>query len=494
MMNRTKNNRIFNSIAVSLTVLMFTACVPSLVEKTADKSVPANYHSSQDSLNQQEYANETVQDTTNSAQVNWKEFFTDPYLNNLIEIGLENNQELNITLQEIMISQNEVQARKGEYLPYLGLKAGAGLDKAAEYTRDGAVEENLNIREDEAFPEPLPDYMIGAYATWEIDIWSKLHNAKKASVLRYLSSIEGKNFMVTNLIAEIANSYYELLALDNQLAIVERNIEIQSNALKIVRLQKQAARVTELAVKKFEAEVFKTKSLQYKFKQQIVETENRINFLIGRYPQPIERNAEAFVDLIPKHIQAGIPSQLLENRPDIKQAELDLKAAELDIKVAKARFYPSLGISANLGYQAFNPKYLLKTPQSLLYGLAGDITAPLINRNAIKADYQSANAMQVQAVYNYERTVLNAYIEVANQVAKIDNLENSYDLIANQVAALTKSIDISNGLFRNARADYMEVLLTQRDALESKFELIETKKEQMAALVNMYQALGGGWN
>ncbi|WP_394349664.1 TolC family protein [Mesonia oceanica] len=493
-MNRTKNSRIFNSIAVSFIVLMFTACVPSLVEKTADASVPANYHNSQDTLNSPEYANEAVQDTINSAQVNWKEFFTDPYLNKLIEIGLENNQELNITLQEIMISQNEIQARKGEYLPYLGLRAGAGLDKAAEYTRDGAVEENLNIREEEAFPEPLPDYMIGAYATWEVDIWGKLHNAKKASVLRYLSSVEGKNFMVTNLIAEIANSYYELLALDNQLAIVERNIDIQSNALKIVRLQKQAARVTELAVKKFEAEVFKTRSLQFKFKQQIVETENRINFLIGRYPQPIERNAEAFVDLIPTHIKAGIPSQLLENRPDVKQAELDLKAAELDIQVAKARFYPSLGISASLGYQAFNPKYLLKTPQSLLYSLAGDITAPLINRNAIKADYQSANAMQIQAVYNYERTVLNAYIEVANQVSKIDNLGSSYDLIANQVAALTKSIDISNDLFKNARADYMEVLLTQRDALESKFELIETKKEQMNALVNMYQALGGGWN
>ncbi|WP_304132572.1 TolC family protein, partial [Mesonia mobilis] len=162
-------------------------------------------------------------------------------------------------------------------------------------------------------------------------------------------------------------------------------------------------------------------------------------------------------------------------------------------KVAKARFYPSLGISASLGYQAFNAKYLLKTPQSLLYSLAGDITAPLINRNAIKADYNSANAMQVQAVYNYERTVLNAYIEVANKVSRINNLEKSYDLVERQVEALTKSIDISNGLFRNARADYMEVLLTQRDALESKFELIETKKKQMNALVNIYQALGGGW-
>ena len=490
MMNRYRKQRIINSFSISLVLLMFTACVPSLVEKTANKEVPANFHNSQDTL--PAFAG-TQKDTMSSAQINWKEFFTDPYLNNLIEVGLENNQELNITLQEIQISQNEVRARKGEYLPYIGLQAGGGIDKAAKYTRDGAVEENLNIRENEAFPDPLPDYKIGAYATWEVDVWNKLHNAKKASVFRYLSSVEGKNFMVTHLIAEIANSYYELLALDNQLEIIHQNIDIQSNALRIVKLQKQAARATELAVQRFEAEVAKTKSLQYDIQQQIVETENRINFLVGRYPQPIERNSAAFTDLVPKHIQTGIPSAMLENRPDIKQAELDLKAAALDIKVAKARFYPSLGISASLGYQAFNAKYLLKTPQSLLYSLAGDITAPLINRNAIKADYNSANAMQVQAVYNYERTVLNAYIEVANKVSRINNLEKSYDLVAHQVEALTKSIDISNGLFRNARADYMEVLLTQRDALESKFELIETKKKQMNALVNIYQALGGGW-
>jgi NodT family efflux transporter outer membrane factor (OMF) lipoprotein len=300
--------------------------------------------------------------------------------------------------------------------------------------------------------------------------------------------------MVTNLIAEIANSYYELLALDNQLSIVKKNIEIQNNALEIVKLQKESTRVTELAVRKFEAEVYNTRSLQYDIQQKITETENRINFLVGRYPQHIQRNYQAFSNLVPDTIHAGIPSQLLANRPDIKQAELDLEAARLDVKVARARFYPSLGISASLGYQAFNPSYLLTTPESLIYSLAGDLTAPLINKNAIKATYYSANAKQVQAVYNYERAILNAYIEVANQLSKISNLEKSYDLKSKQVQTLTESITISNDLFKSSRADYMEVLMTQRDALESKFELIETKKEQMNALVNIYRALGGGWN
>ncbi|TRZ46221.1 TolC family protein [Robertkochia solimangrovi] len=463
-------------------LLNVTSCkLPEVATKTEDTTVP------------EQYAN-AVQDTVNSAKIRWQDYFTDPYLDSLIDTALENNQELNITMQEIAIARSEVKARKGEYLPFIDIGAGAGVDKKARYTSQGAMEATTDIRPGEEMPEPLPDFFVGATASWEIDIWNKLHNAKKAALSRYLSSVEGKNFLVTNLIAEIANSYYELLALDNQLEIVNQNIEIQSNALRIVKLQKEAARVTELAVRKFEAEVFKTRSLQYDVQQKITETENRINFLVGRFPQPISRDHHAFSTLIPEKIQTGIPSQLLENRPDIRQAELELAASKLDVKVAKARFYPSLGISAGIGYQAFNPKYLLNTPESLLYSIAGDLTAPLINRNEIKATYISANAKQVQAVYNYEQTILNAYVEVANQLSRIGNLEKSYELKSKEVDALTQSIDISSTLFRSARADYMEVLLTQRDALESRFELVETKMQQMNAFVSMYKALGGGWN
>jgi outer membrane protein TolC len=183
----------------------------------------------------------------------------------------------------------------------------------------------------------------------------------------------------------------------------------------------------------------------------------------------------------------------LANRPDIKQAELELVAAKLDVKVARAEFYPSLNISAGIGLQAFNPSYLVKFPESLLYSLIGDLAGPLINRNAIKAEYSKANAKQLQAIYNYERTILNAYLEVQTQLSKIDNLAKSYDLKSKQVDALTRSIDISNDLYKAARADYFEVLMTQRDALESKLELVETQKERMNAVVNVYRNLGGGW-
>ncbi len=462
--------------------LVYGACgIPKLADKTEQKNVPSIY------------SGDTGADTANTAKLGWKSFFTDPYLAALIDTALVRNQELNITLQEIEISRNEIRARKGEYLPFVGLKAGAGLEKVGRYTSQGAGDASTEITPGREVPEALPDYMIALQASWEIDIWKKLRNAKKAAVSRYLATVEGRNFLLTNLIAEVANSYYELLALDNQLAIVKQNIDIQNNALRIVKLQKEATRVTELAVRRFEAQVLNTTSLQYDIRQKIVETENRINFLLGRYPQPIARSTQEMETLVPAVVQPGMPAQLMANRPDIRQAEQELAAAKLDVKVAKARFYPSLGISAAIGYQAFDPSYLIKTPQSLLYSIAGDLVAPLVNRNAIKATYYTANAKQVQAVFNYERTVLNAYIEVANRLSRISNIRQSYALKTQQVQALIQSVDISNTLFKSAQADYMEVLMTQRDALESRFELIESKKQQMNALVDIYQALGGGW-
>ncbi|WP_343786250.1 efflux transporter outer membrane subunit [Wandonia haliotis] len=431
-------------------------------------------------------------DTTNIVDLSWRDYFSDANLIALIDTALVNNQELNITMQEIAISQSEIKARKGEYLPFVGLKAGAGLEKEGEYTRHGAVDEQLEIEPGKSFPNPFSDFGIGVYASWEIDVWKKLRNAKKAAVSRYLSSVEGRNFMVTNLISEIAESYYELMALDNLLDIVERNIEIQGSALQTVKQQKEAAKVTQLAVNRFEAQLLNTKNLQYEIRQRIVETENKINFLVGRFPQPIVRDSESFDNLPIGPVQEGIPSQLLENRPDIRQAELELMAAKLDVKVARANFYPSFKISGGVGLQAFNPAHLIK-PESIFYNLLGDLIAPLINRNALKAQYASASAKQIQAIYEYEQTILSGYIDVLNQLAKIDNFSKSYETKAKEVELLNQSVTIANNLFTSARADYAEVLLTQREAVESRIELIEIKLQQMNAKINIYRALGGGW-
>jgi outer membrane protein, multidrug efflux system len=467
-------------IPICIACLLITGCkAPALVQAPNVKPAPAAF------------ANST--DTVSSGSIQWRQFFADKYLESLIDTALKNNQELSITLQEIEISKNEILSKKGAILPRVEAGGGIGIDKVGRYTSQGAGDASTDIVDGKEVPEWLPDYRIGAVATWEVDVWKKLRTSKKAAVTRYLATVEGKNFVVTNLIAEVANAYYELLALDNQLQIVKQTIQLQQNALAIVRVQKQAAAATELAVKKFEAEVLGSQSLEYDILQKIAAKENEVNFLLGRYPQPVARDTTGFLNKIPAQVTAGIPSQLLQNRPDIKQAELELEAAKLDIAVAKAEFYPSFNIAAGVGFQAFSPKYLYRFPESLLFNIAGDIAGPLINKSAIKAEYYTANARQIQAVYNYERSILNGFIEVSTELSNIKNQQEIFNYKSKEVDTLVASIDISNALFKNARADYLEVLLTQRDALESKLELIETKLRQFNSVTNIYKALGGGW-
>lgn len=475
-----KIRNIFATLGITGACITYAGChVPQVAQKQENKEVPETYA--------------VVQDTSNTGLVKWRDFFTDPNLAVLIDTALKNNQELNITLQEIEIARNEVRARKGELLPAVGYRAGAGIDKAGRYTSQGAGDASTEITPGKKVPDYLGDFIVGLNANWEVDIWHKLHNAKDAEVNRYLATIEGKNFVLSNLIAEVANSYYELLSLDYQLDIINQNIALQKNALEVVKVQKQAARATELAVQKFEAEVKSTESRAFAIQQGIKETENRINFLLARYPQPIARTDAGFLNLPLAAVSTGVPSQLLANRPDIRQAELELAASKLDVKVARAQFYPSFDISAVIGFNAFNPSYLVKFPESLITSLVGDLAGPLINKNAIKAQYLTANAKQLQAVYNYERSILSGYIEVANELSNISNLRQTFEQKQKQVEVLNKSVEVSNALYKAARADYLEVLTTQRDVLEARLELAETKKNQLGAVVNMYKDLGGGW-
>ena len=474
-------NRFYHYTGFALFLLSLAACKPlEIKQRVENRAVP------------EKYAN-ADSDSTNTGKIKWNSYFNDPNLQTLITQALANNQELHIMLQEIEMAKNEVSAKKGEYLPSVGVKVGAGVDKVSRYTNIGAMEKNTEIVPGREMPEPLFDFGVGLQAQWETDIWGKLHNATKAQLQRYFASVEGKNFMVTNLISEIADSYYELLALDNELLVINENVKIQNDALVVVNDLKKNARSNKLAVKRFEAQILKTQGMQYDIKQKITETENKINYLVGRFPHPVQRDQDSYDKLVPQTVYAGIPADLLENRPDIKQAEYELAASKLDIKSAKARFYPSLDIAAGVGFQAFDPTYLIK-PEAFLSSLVGELTAPLINKRAIKAAYYNANSRQVQAVYHYEQTILGAYIEVANQLSKIKNLENGFQIKTREVDALNESIGISNDLFKYARADYMEVLLTQRDALESKFELVEKKVNQLKASVAIYRSLGGGWD
>lgn len=429
---------------------------------------------------------------TNGVVIGWREFFQDPVLAGLISTALTNNQELYILQQEVAIAKAEVGARKGELFPFVRLGGSAGFDKVSKNTRNGAVEENLDIQPGRKFPEPLQNYGVAADFDWEIDIWRKLRNQRDAAISRYLATQEGRNFMVTHLVSEIAESYYELLALDSQLGILRQMVAVQERALESVKLKKAAARVTELAVRRFEAEVFKNKSRLFELQQKVTETENRLNFLAGRYPQPITRNPEGFELRTLNQLQAGVPSELLRNRPDVRQAELELAAAGLDVKAAGARFYPAANISAVLGLESFTLGSPIISQANMIYGATANLAGPLINRSAIKAAFRSAEASQVAAIYRYQQTVLKAYVDVVNQLSNINNMGQSYDLKARQVEAMSDSATLSSQLFDSARADYTEVLLTQREALESRIDLVEIKQAQLGALVKAYKAIGGG--
>ncbi len=466
---------------IGLIFLVFImACkVPSIVQIENKQVIPVSFSQSSDSLN--------------SAAIKWRTFFSDTYLIKLIDTALKNNYELLTNAQDIEISKNNIKIKHANLLPKGNGVVGLGLDKAGRYTASGAGNASTYIIGDKEVPEPITDLFLGFRATWEIDVWKKFRNAKKQAIINYLKTQEGKNFITTNLVAEIANSYYELLALDNQLDIINQAIVLQKNQLEILKIQKQNAVVTELAVKQFEALVYNSEAQQYDVLQKITETENSINSLLARFPQPISRDKSVFNNAIPKAIQVGLPSQLLQNRPDIKQAEYELQMAKLDVSVARAEFLPSFGISGMLGLNGYKPKYVLPSWQNSTFNFAGELASTLINRNAIKAEFNKANAAQISALYDYQKIILNSYTEVYNQMNNITNLSKYYETKTKEAETLTASIDIAKDLFKYARANYLEVLTVQRDALTAKLELVEAKKNQLIAVINIYKALGGGW-
>ncbi len=431
-------------------------------------------------------------EAANSANIGIDEFFSDPTLTQLIHDGFASNQELKIRNQEVQIASNEILSRRGAYLPFVSLGASGGLDKPSLYTPLGAAEDQLTYPGGGRFPDPLPNTRLSANLFWQIDIWRELRNARDAAMQRYCETVEARNYFVTTLVAEIADNYYELAALDKQLVFLNQTIELQEQSLEVAKAQKAAARGTELGVQRFLAEVRKNESQRLIVQQQIIEVENRINFLVGRYPQFVDRVGWDFISLDSTPLNVGVPAQLLSNRRDIRAAERELAAAGLDILVARAHFYPRLDISANIGFEAFNPKYLFD-PEAFIAGVAGDLVAPLINKKAIQAEYMNANARQLQAVYEYQRTILNAFTEVVNSMSKVENYRQSVQIKQEQVHALEESVRVASDLFQSARAEYVDVLFSQRDLLEARTNLIETKQQQLSAIVKAYQALGGGY-
>ena len=428
--------------------------------------------------------------------VAYRNYFKDSLLIALIDTAIRCNLDLQTANQKVFAAQSQFIASRNAFYPGVNAAISTGVNKYGDYTMDGVgnydTNKSPNINSDQKIPDPVPDYYVGLNTTWEIGLTGRLRNRKKAQVNRYLASVEGKKLIRTQLVAEVARFYYELVTLDAELEIIQSNIQLQEKGLEIVKIQKQSGRINELAVKQFEAQYLRTLAMEVVKKQEILSAENRLNTLVGRFPTRINRKDSLNVQDIPALLHTGVPSELLINRPDVKQAENEFKASVHDLKSVRGSFYPSLTISANVGMNAFKSA-LWFDPASLVFNIIGGLSAPLINRNAIMNQYRQTYAGKNTAFLNYQKVVLQSVEEVSTELNRFQNYQTVTGLKTRETKAMQEAVSISIELFLTNYANYMEVLIARQNRLQAELQLIEAVKQQFNASIFLYKSLGGGW-
>jgi multidrug efflux system outer membrane protein len=475
------------AIAVACSVLFLPGCIPNL-------------RNPEPGLNRLPEGFRGTSSPDNSAKVNVEEFYTDPMLICLIHQAMSpiGNRELKILNEEVQVARAEILGRSGAYLPFLTAGANAGLNRTSRFTETGAGILDDPFLPGQHFSNPFGNYLGGVNLSWQLDIYRQLRNARDAAAQRYAVASERRNFFVTRLVAEIAENYYGLMALDARLENLNRIIALQERSLEIARARFQGARGSDLDVQRFLAEVRNNQSQKLIVNQDIIQAENRINFLVNRFPQPVERRSAGFPDFFDLQIHdlsVGVPSELLLNRPDVRQAERDLVAAGLDVKVARVNFFPQLAITGGVGLNSYVISHLFE-PNAVIGDITGGLVGPLFNFRLIQAQYLTANARQLQALYSYQRVILEAVTDVVNRITKVVNFARSIEIRKQQVKALETAVEDATSLYQNPRAgvsiDYLDVLTAQNALFDAIKDLIDTKGEQLAAVANTYQALGGG--
>ena len=483
----TKQMKHVVAIAVACSVLFLPGCIPNL-------------RNPEPGLNRLPDGFRGTSSPDNSANVNVEEFYTDPMLICLIHQAMSpiGNRELKILNEEVQVARAEILGRSGAYLPFLTAGANAGLNRTSRFTENGAGILDDPFLPGQHFSNPFGNYLGGVNLSWQLDIYRQLRNARDAAAQRYAVASERRNFFVTRLVAEIAENYYGLMALDARLENLNRIIALQERSLEIARARFQGARGSDLDVQRFLAEVRNNQSQKLIVNQDIIQAENRINFLVNRFPQPVERKSAGFPDFFDLQIHdlsVGVPSELLLNRPDVRQAERDLVAAGLDVKVARVNFFPQLAITGGVGLNSYVISHLFE-PNAVIGDITGGLVGPLFNFRLIQAQYLTANARQLQALYSYQRVILEAVTDVVNRITKVVNFARSIEIRKQQVKALETAVEDATSLYQNPRAgvsiDYLDVLTAQNALFDAIKDLIDTKGEQLAAVANTYQALGGG--
>lgn len=433
------------------------------------------------------FRNVTTSDTLNIADIKWKDFFTQADLQQLIDDALAKNNDLQIAEKNISIANLQFKQSKWNSVPQVNAYANATSTRVSDNSLNG-LSTNQFLGQ-----HHIDDFSAGLNLSWEADIWGKFRNQKKRALAIYLQSAEAKKATQTAVVANVSKGFYDLLMLDAQLDIARKTLTLNDSILFVVNLQYQAGQVTSLAKQQTEAQRLVAAKLIPLLEQNIHLQENAIGVLTGSFPDSKQRSSNLNSIVLSENNSAGIPAQLLEKRPDVKSAELALKAANAKVGISKAYFYPSLNITAIGGVNTFEASNWFNIPASLFGTITGGLTAPLLNGKKIRTQYEVSKIERDQAAVQFRQTVINAVSEVSSALVKIEKLKEQFSLASERTETLKKAVGNASLLFKNGMANYLEVITAQGNLLQAELELASIKKDRLSANVELYRALGGGW-
>ena len=423
-------------------------------------------------------------DSISMADVSWKDLFTDSQLKQYITEGLENNLDIRVAIQQMEAAQSYLKQGKAGYFPTLSGNATATRSYLSGNGQQGAFLSSLGRSHIDQFE------LSGALA-WEADIWGKIRSNKRALGASYLQSVAAHQAVKTQLVASIASTYYQLLALDAQLKVTKESVDARNNSVSTVQALKDAGQTTQVAVDQNIAQYNNAKALQVDLEAAIFQLENAFNLLLGRPADTVVRG-ELSEQALTSELQLGVPAALLSNRPDVMQSEFALINAFELTNVARSNFYPSLTLNASGGFQSLDFDMLFDST-SLFASLVGGLAQPIFNGRAIRTQHEIAKAQQEQALLNFKKSLLTAGNEVSNALYNYNAQKEKITYVQNEVEALRQAESHSEELLNNGLANYLEVLTARQSALTSELSYITTQYDQLNAIVSLYQALGGGW-
>jgi len=429
------------------------------------------------------YREETGTDTLSMADRPWRSMFNDPVLKDLIREGLAQNLSLKNAVENIVQAQATLRQNKLALFPSLDAGASLNRNKASKAGQNFPPGINVNTLTN--------TYRLQVSTTWEADIWGKLSSAKRSALNSYLQSDAVKRAVQTQLISDIANNYYLLLALDKQLEITEITLKKRIENVETLKFLKEGAVVTGADVVQSEANRYAAEVTIPDLKQDIRQTENALAILLARGPGAIQRNKLADQQL-PADLSAGIPAQLFQNRPDVQAAEFAFRRSLEEVNVARAFFYPALTVTASGGLTSLQLKDFFNN--SIFYNLIGGLTQPIFTQGTNIARLTRAQSIRVQALNDFQYSLLNAGLEVSNAMYAYQTAGEKEESRTKQIAALQKSVDFTEELLRFSSAtNYTDVLTSEQSLLAAQLSGVSDRLQKLQAVVNLYRALGGGW-